>query len=44
MSRTLAERDPDLDVLREDESFQATLDNAARQATAKRQARPKSLR
>lgn len=43
-NRALAARDPDLDVLREDESFQATLDNAARQATAKRQARPKSLR
>ena len=43
-NRALAMRDPDLDVLREDESFQATLDNAARQAAARRSARPKSLR
>lgn len=43
-NRPLAMRDPDLEVLREDESFQATIDEAARQSTARRPPRPKSLR
>jgi len=44
-NRALARRDPDLDILREDESFQATLDTPARlNAAVKRLPRPKSLR
>lgn len=43
-NRALAKRDPDLDILREDESFQATLDTPARPASARRPLRPKSLR
>lgn len=43
-NRALARRDPDLDTLREDESFQATLDTPARQVSARRPQRPKSLR
>lgn len=43
-NRALAKRDPDLDALRDDESFQATLDTPARPIAAKRTPRPKSLR
>ena len=43
-NRALAMRDPDLDILREDESFQATLDEAARQGHARRGARARPPR
>jgi outer membrane protein assembly factor BamD (BamD/ComL family) len=43
-NRALAKRDPDLDILREDESFQATLDTPGRLSAARRLPRPKSLR
>lgn len=43
-NRALARRDPDLDLLREDESFQATLETPARPGDIRRPARPKSLR
>lgn len=43
-NRALARRDPDLEPLREDESFQATLDTPARPAIARPPTRPKSLR
>ena len=43
-NRALAMRDPDLDILREDESFQATLDEAARQGYARRGARARPPR
>lgn len=43
-NKALARRDPDLDSLRADESFHATLESPARPADLKRPARPKSLR
>ena len=43
-NRALARRDPDLEMLREDESFQATLDAAPRFADRKRPVKPKSGR
>lgn len=44
-NRALAKRDADFDVLRQDESFQATLDTPARPSLLKRaSARPKSTR
>ncbi|MBM3770272.1 MAG: tetratricopeptide repeat protein [Acidimicrobiia bacterium] len=43
-NRALARQDPDLDSLREDESFQATLEPPARPLDLKRPARPKFLR
>lgn len=43
-NRALARRDADLDVLREGESFQATLDTPSRPSDRRRQARHKLLR
>lgn len=43
-NRALARRDPDLDALREDDTFQATLENPARPAELRRSTRPKSPR
>lgn len=43
-NRSLAKQDPDLDILREDGTFQDTLDAAARLGTNRRAPRPKSLR
>lgn len=43
-NRALAKRDADLDILREDESFHATLNTPTRLNAAKRLPRPKSLR
>ncbi len=43
-NRALAKRDADLDVLREDEAFQATLDTPSRLSASRRLPRPKSLR
>jgi tetratricopeptide (TPR) repeat protein len=43
-NRALARRDPDLEMLREDESFQATLETTSRFIDRKRALRPKSIR
>jgi len=43
-NRTLARRDPDLEMLRDDESFQATLDTTSPLVERKRPIRPKSIR
>lgn len=43
-NRALARRDPDLEMLRDDESFQATLDAAPRFGDRKRPVKPKSGR
>lgn len=43
-NRALARRDPDLEVLREDESFHATLDVAPRFSERRRPLKPKSAR
>ncbi len=43
-NRALARRDPDLEMLREDESFQATLDATHRFSERRRAIRPKSTR
>lgn len=43
-NRALARRDPDLEMLRDDESFQATLDTTSKLFDRKRPVRPKSTR
>jgi tetratricopeptide (TPR) repeat protein len=43
-NRALARRDPDLEMLREDESFQATLETTSRLAERKQPLRPKTVR
>ncbi len=43
-NRALARRDPDLEMLRDDEAFQATLDTTSKLFDRKRPVRPKSTR
>ena len=43
-NRALARRDPDLETLRDDEAFQATLETTSRFIDRKRALRPKSIR
>ena len=43
-NRALARRDPDLEMLRDDQSFQATLESTSRLVDRRRPLRPKSVR